>query len=98
MYGIKKFKSYTNIIIIDSGCQTINLNDESCFEEMNLNDFDIREVRSTCMIETFMNTHGYKKTYRHFIGNTYYEFVQDELLDDQLEVLLLYTVCQFNKI
>ena len=61
-----------------------------------MDDFAVHDVRVTCMIETFMNTNGYEKTYKPFKGNTYYEFVEDEELDDQLEVILMYTVSEFN--
>ena len=77
--------------------EEINLLNDDRFEEMNLDDFAIYNVQPTCMIKTFMeDLAGRKKTYRPFKANTYYEFVEDEQLIDQHEVILMYMVCTLN--
>ena len=81
----------------DSECETIievpNSNGpDSLYEELSLTEFDIRGVSHTTRIENFMRLIGYKSTYRPFLGNTYYEFVQGETKDERLDVMLMYTV------
>jgi hypothetical protein len=85
------------LFIDNSGSKKINLLNGNCFEEVDLADFAVYVVPATCMIETFMNdVAGRKKTYKPFKGNTYYQFVEDEELNDQREVILMYMVSEFN--
>ena len=85
-----------SLCYIDAGLVRINLLDGNCFEEMNSNHFAVHDVASTCMIKTFMGgREDYKKTYKPFKGNTYYEFVED-IDEHHHEVILMYMVCALN--
>ena len=84
------------LLIIDSGLEEINLLDGIYFEKLDTDNFSVHGIIATCKIKTFMkNVAGRKKTYRPFKGNTYYEFVEDEELKDEREVILMYSkVCE----
>lgn len=57
-----------------------------------MDDFAVHGVMCTCTIKTFMKDICGHETYRPFIGNTYYEFVQEEQLSDRCEVILMHNV------